>query len=650
VSPLTVVGLWVVLGLAVVAVATVLSLRLLGLRRGWGRAALSGLIGWTVALVISFAIGDWDLGDDGLVIHVLAFGIPATMAVAVGFDLVARPGSLATGERAGLFVAPRPLRAIRLRISVLRRYRELLGLAREEGFGPPPSGGAGGAHTADPVGVRLRRALERAGGVYVKLGQIAATRVDLLPVDVCQELGELQNRVAPEPADRMRVVLEEEYGRPVGEVFAAFDWEPLAAASIGQTYVARLHSGESVVVKVQRPDVVDVIERDLAALGMLADLAQRRTPLGQSVRSGEVLGQFADSLRAELDFRGEAEAMAEMAALLGDGARVRVPRVHRDLSTGRVLVQERFEGATLADAHRLDAMAVDRRKIAEQLLRTTLDQVLRQGFFHADPHPGNVFVFEDGSLGLIDFGAVGRLDPIQQTAVLEMLIAFVRRDTTLLCDAIERIAEVEATMSRERLERALARLIATNVRATGTVGPAIFQDLVRLLGEFGLRLPGDIVLLSRVLVTVDGTLRLLDPEMAVVSTAAALVGPDADAPIVDRDTVLRDELMRVLPHIRRLPERIDRVLTLGGRGDLRIRHVTDEDARRVVRTIANRALLCAIGAVFLIAAVVLLVAADPGPEVTSGTGLYEVLGYAGLFGGTVLLMRVTAAVARDGTT
>jgi ubiquinone biosynthesis protein len=564
---------------------------------------------------------------------------------------VARPGSLATGERAGLFVAPRPLRAIRLRISVLRRYRELVRLAREEGFGPSPGAGARGtAGTADPVGVRLRRVLERAGGVYVKLGQIAATRVDLLPVDVCRELGELQNRVAPEPAEHMRAVLEEEYGRPVGEVFAAFEWEPLAAASIGQTYSARLHSGASVVVKVQRPGIAEVIERDLAALGLLADLAQRRTPLGQSVRSGEVLGQFADSLRAELDFRGEVEAMAEMAALLGEGSGVRVPKVHRELSTGRVLVQERFEGATLADGPRLDEMGVDRAKVAEQLLRTTLEQVLRQGFFHADPHPGNVFVFEDGSLGLIDFGAVGRLDPIQQTAVLEMLVAFVRRDTVLLGDAIERIADVDGTASRERLERALARLIATNVRATGTVGPAIFQDLVRLLGEFGMRLPGDIVLLSRVLVTVDGTLRLLDPDISVVSTASALMAPDAPSPIVDRDDVLRDELLRALPHIRRLPERIDRVLTLGGRGDLRIRHVTDEDARRVVRTIANRALLCAIGAVFLLVAVLLLVAADPGPEVTSGTGLYEVLGYAGLFGGTVLLMRVTAAVARDGTT
>jgi ubiquinone biosynthesis protein len=408
--------------------------------------------------------------------------------------------------------------------------------------------------------------------------------------------------------------------------------------------------GEPVVVKVQRPGIDEVIERDLAALVLLADLAQRRTPLGQSVRSGEVLGQFAESLRAELDFRREVDAMAEMTALLGDRSPVRVPRIHRHLCTRRVLVQERFEGATLADTDALAALAIDRRSVAEQLLRTTLDQVLRMGFFHADPHPGNVFVFADGSLGMIDFGAVGRLDPIQQSAVLEMLVALVQRDVSLLREAIERVVDADEALPRDRLERALARLVAQNVKATGTVEPTVFQDLVHLLGEFGLRLPGDLVLLSRVLVTVEGTIRFLAPEVSMVAAAAELMAPGAASPIVDRDTVLRDELMSALPHLRRLPERIDRLLTLGGRGDLRIRHVVDEDGRRIVRTLANRALLMAVGSVWLVAAVILLVSAEDGPKVASGTGLFEVLGYLGLFAGTVLLLRVTAAVARDGTT
>ncbi len=249
-------------------------------------------------------------------LHIFAISIPATMATAVAFDLLARPGSLAIGERAGLIVRPRPLHAVGTRIEVFRRYRELVQLAREEGFGPFSAGGARAQIQSEASGTRLRRVLERAGGVYVKLGQIAATRVDLLPPDVCAELAKLQNRVAPEPAEQIKAVLEDELGASAEELFAEFDWEPLAAASIGQTYRARLHSGEPVVVKVQRPGIEEVIERDLAALQLLAGLAQRRTPFGQGIRSGEMLDQFARSLRAELDFRQEADSMAEMAASL----------------------------------------------------------------------------------------------------------------------------------------------------------------------------------------------------------------------------------------------------------------------------------------------------------------------------------------------
>ena len=177
-------------------VITIISLRLLGIRRGWGTALLSGLLGWGLAVVVALGLTGWDWGSDGLVPHILAIGIPATMAAAVAFDLLARPGSLALGERAGLVIAPHPLRAVRGACRVFRRYRELLRLARHGGLHPlclqPRPRGAG-----DSQAVRLRRVLEEAGGVYVKLGQIAATRVDLLPADMCAELALLQNRVPP---------------------------------------------------------------------------------------------------------------------------------------------------------------------------------------------------------------------------------------------------------------------------------------------------------------------------------------------------------------------------------------------------------------------------------------------------------------------
>ena len=210
----------------------------------------------------------------------------------------------------------------------------------------------------------MRRVLEQAGGVYVKLGQIAATRVDIIPAEICDELAILQNRVTAEPKERIAPFLESELGASVDEVFAEFDWEPLAAASIGQTYRARLHSGENVVVKVQRPDIEELMERDLAALALLADIAQRRTQFGQGVRSGELLAQFAEGLRAEIDFRHEMDAMEEMAMLLDGRSGVRVARgVPRSVRPDGCSCRNGSTGTRSPTAHRRAAW----RSIGEHL-------------------------------------------------------------------------------------------------------------------------------------------------------------------------------------------------------------------------------------------------------------------------------------------
>src|SRR3954451_19511154 len=274
------IALRLLLIVTIAVVTTSVSLRLLGIRRGWGSALLAGALGWGTAVILALALARWDWAVAGLTVHIATIGVPVTMAAAVALDLMARPGTLAVGERAGLVIAPRPVRAVRARVAVLRRYRELVGLARREGFGPFLTGTHRAERQIDGLGMRLRRVLEEAGGVYIKLGQIAATRVDLFPPEVCAELAELQNRVPPEATEDIRLVLEAELRQAVRSVSAEFDWDPLAAASIGQTHTARLHTGEAVVVKVQRPHVGEAIERDLAALSLLAGLAQRRTPLG----------------------------------------------------------------------------------------------------------------------------------------------------------------------------------------------------------------------------------------------------------------------------------------------------------------------------------------------------------------------------------
>jgi ubiquinone biosynthesis protein len=188
------------------------------------------------------------------------------------------------------------------------------------------------------------------------------------------------------------------------------------------------------------------------------------------------------------------------------------------------------------------------------------------------------------------------------------------------------------------------------VRSNGSVDPAVLQDLVAMLTEFGVRLPGDLVILSRALVTLDGTLRVLAPGMSLVAAATEMMTASTAAPIIDREAMVRAEIEGALPHLRRLPDRIDRILTLAGRGDLRVRSVVDEDSRRVVRTLVNRSLLAVAGSAFLAVSALLLVATDEGPTVATDTGLFEVFGFGGLLVGAVLLLRVVAAVARDGTT
>ena len=436
-------------------------------------------------------------------------------------------------------------------------------------------------------------------------------------------------------------------------MFAEFDWEPLAAASIGQTYRARLHTGEAVVVKVQRPDIEEMMERDLAALALLADLAQRRTTFGQGVRSGEMLAQFAEGLRAELDFRHEADAMAEMALLLGERSTVRVPKVYRQLSGRRVLVQERFEGVTVSRHPRTRrATSIGPTSPTSCCGRRSI-RSCASGCSTPTRIPGNVFALPDGTLGLIDFGAVGRLDPIQQSAIVDMMVALARRDVSLLRDGVERIADLSDTTSPEQLERALARLMAEHVRPGGTVDPAVMEDLVAMLSRFGMRLPTDVVLL----VAGAGHRRrhaahALPRDLSLVAAATELV----DAGAGRHRSSIRKELgsrraagdgaapaaaaraSRSDPHAHR-PGRAP-----GAQHRRRGQPADRADARQPPAARARR------GSRSCSPSALLLVASTTGPLVAGETGLFDIFGYGGLLLGVVLVLRVVAAVARDGTT
>jgi ubiquinone biosynthesis protein len=257
-------------------------------------------------------------------------------------------------------------------------------------------------------------------------------------------------------------------------------------------------------------------------------------------------------------------------------------------------------------------------------------------------------VLDDGTLGMIDFGATGRLDTIQQDAVVDMLIALVKRDASLLRDGVERVADVGAHVSRDKLDRALARLLADHVGAGGTVDVRALADLVPLLGEFEITLPGDLVVLLRALITLDGTLGVLSPGFSVIAAGKQLAQEAAAEQSSDPNDVMQEALVAELPVLRRLPADVGRTLSLASRGSLQFRLVAAEDDERFARTLWNRTLLAVVGSAFVLTSV-LLMGIEVGPVLGGDTRLVVVLGAGGMFLGVVLLLRVVAAVVRDGT-
>jgi ubiquinone biosynthesis protein len=644
-------GLFVsLLGSLVVAMVAA---RLLGARRSVLSNVASGVIGWLAGFGISSVIAQSQPNPAaGFMRNVWLFSTVFAMSATVWVELLARPGTLARAQ-SGLARPPRPLRALRRRAHRVARYAQITRIAVRYGLEPVLglSRSAAPAESGDrvaPTAVRLRRALEDCGGIFIKLGQVLSTRTDLLPASTCDELASLQDAVAPEPASIMQQVLEAELGRPVGEVFADFDWTPIAAASIGQAYRARLCGGEPVVVKLRRPGIAEAITRDIDVLDEFARMIEDRTSWGREYRVRELAAEFAERLRGELDFRAEARNAAEIGGAMAPDGPIRVPRVHQDLGTARLLVMEWFDGVNVRHNQRLPEAR--RRELADDLLRNMLQQILTDGRFHADPHPGNVLVLHDDKLGLIDFGAAGRLDPLQQAALRDVLVGVAQRDPAALCEAVLRVSEPRRDLDEQALERALARFTARQLGPGATPSAQMLTELLQLCFGFGLTLAPELSTVFRALGTLEGTLRVLAPGYLAIEAAQRIAtewareraGPAA------LPELARDELLRLLPVLRRLPSHVDRLAAQAQRGQLHLRIglFGDEPEQRFLTRLTNRLVLAFLGGMVGLLSVVLL-GTPGGPPFTGDTTLFQFLGYFGLFCATVLILRVLVAVLRD---
>ena len=383
---------------------------------------------------------------------------------------------------------------------------------------------------APPAHVRL--ALEELGATFVKLGQILATRPDLLPVDYQLELSRLHDSAPPIPGEAVRELIRDELGDDPDAIFAAFDWEPLAAASIGQAHAATLIDGTDVVVKVRRPGVLEQVEEDLEILQNLAAQANRRWAAAAAYDLVALVDEFAWTLRGELDYLREARNAERFAVNFADDPDVHIPRVFWQTTTTRVLTLERLRGVKVSDAEGLDAAGIVRRQLAERATRVTARMVFEHGFFHADPHPGNLFIEPDGRIGLLDFGMVGEVDDDLRARLGVLLVAIARTDADRITSALLSLGVATQDVDGPALRRDVAAFVRRyEGRALGDVRVgALANEVFAVMRRHHLQLPRDLVLMLKMMVMTEGIGAQLDPQFQL----GTVLRPYAEQLVIDR--------------------------------------------------------------------------------------------------------------------
>ncbi len=629
---------------------------LLGVRFSLARLLIAGAIAFAVDQPISKALIGRELLDSGDLFPTLWFIMLSTaLSLLAGMVFLVIAEALVPSD-----TLPGPIyswKALKRSLSREARYWQITRIIVRHGLWAYLRGGRRAelrsAEGRAGLAWSLRFALNDGGVTFVKLGQILSTRRDLLPREFIDELSQLQHQAAPVAWDEVEAILTSSLGGEVDHVFACFDRAPLAAASIAQVHAARLLTGEEVVVKVRRPGITVQVERDLDIINRLAQMLRRNTEWGRRIGIVDLAHGFAVALREELDLRVEARNIAVVAAGVarrGDCSGLHIPMLYPELSSEQVLVMERISGMPLERAPAIAAeRALDTTELARTLLNALLRQIVIDGTFHADPHPGNVMLLPNDELTLLDFGSVGRIDSVLRGALVRLLLAFEQGDPIAASDALLGLTERPADLDEYRLERALGQFIARYLAPGMQPDVRMFTDLFRIIAQFGLAVPPEVAAVFRTIATLEGTLTQIAPGFNMVGEArvfaAAYLGERMRPRAVQK--TLTDELTSLLPLLRRMPRRLDRIATAleEGRLTVNVRSFSDAGDRRTVRDLLHEALLTILASTAGIMAVI-VIGQDGGPRLTSTVSMYQFIGYALLVASLILAMRVLVLIFR----
>lgn len=512
-------------------------------------------------------------------------------------------------------------RAMKLSPRYLKRYKDIAVLLMKYGepdmvsrFGGEsfePTYSSGQSNGRQSNGSELPDDLERLGPTFVKLGQLLSSRADLVPERYLKPLSRLQDRVKPFAYQDVEFIVETELKTKINKAFSHFESEPIAAASLGQVHRAALHDGRPVVVKVQRPNIARQIEEDFAALEEIARFLNRHTKFGRQYQLLRILNEFENTLLHELDYRREAANLVTLGRNLGEFKRIQVPQPIADYTTGKILTMDYVEGKKITEVTPLARLDLDGRALAEELFRAYLHQVLIDGVFHADPHPGNIFLTEDHRIALLDLGMVGHTTPAMQENLLKLLLAVSEGESDEAVEVAIRISEPGDNFNEMEFRHQMAELVAEQQNSTlrdMDIGKAILE-VGKTAAETSLYVPTELSLLGKTLLQLDQVGRILEPDFdpneAIRRNASSILNERLKRTLTEGK--LFTNLLDAKQFVGALPLRLAKILDAIGNAELKVNvkpsetHFLIESAQKVANRITTGLILAAliIGAALL---------------------------------------------------